>query len=188
MIILFVVPPKFCISIVLNFSCGDCIKVPREVENKAYAKFWRDYKEYYHDIFEKGLLYLPCYLFQLLRFRPVIIMLHPVWLQFLRFELMRVNSWRCSDLYLRPGSVVHVKNSHIWFQIWIAVWLSRWTATEMPHISICLVLPPSRFKTFFSTEKKMDIPWPFSSNAQLNLKNTKAKRICRKFSRWGLRL
>ena len=29
-------------------------QIPREIENKACAKFWRDNKEYY-DIFEKGL-------------------------------------------------------------------------------------------------------------------------------------
>ena len=29
-------------------------KVPREIENNAYANFWMDNKEY-HGIFEKGL-------------------------------------------------------------------------------------------------------------------------------------
>ena len=32
----------------------EAILTPRELENNAYAKFWRDNKEYY-GIFEKGL-------------------------------------------------------------------------------------------------------------------------------------
>ena len=52
-----------CSSKILHQHCFEL-----EIENKASAKFWRDYKEYYHDIFEKGLLYLPCYLFQPLTF------------------------------------------------------------------------------------------------------------------------
>ena len=46
---IFFVPPKFCISIVFNFSWD-----LRQVENNAYAKFWRDKKEYYGK-FESGL-------------------------------------------------------------------------------------------------------------------------------------
>ena len=38
------------LSIVFNLS-----SVPREIENNAYAKFWRDKKEYYGK-FESGLL------------------------------------------------------------------------------------------------------------------------------------
>ena len=49
-IILFFVPPKFCISIVFNFSWD-----LRQIETNAYAKFWRDRKEYYGK-FENGLL------------------------------------------------------------------------------------------------------------------------------------
>ena len=47
-------PPKFCRSIVFDFSWGDCL-VPREIEKNAYAKFWRDNKEYY-SIFKKAYL------------------------------------------------------------------------------------------------------------------------------------
>ena len=45
-ITLFVVPPKFCIKIVFNFSRGASPNGPREIENNAYAKFWRDNKQY----------------------------------------------------------------------------------------------------------------------------------------------
>ena len=44
--------PKFCISSVSDFS-WDLI----QIENNAYAKFWRDKKEYYGK-FENGLLRL----------------------------------------------------------------------------------------------------------------------------------
>ena len=45
----FSVPPKFCISIVFNFSWD-----LREIENNGYGKFWRDKIEYYGK-FENGL-------------------------------------------------------------------------------------------------------------------------------------
>ena len=54
-IILFVVPPKFCISIAFNFSWAVGTRAPREIENNFYAKFWRDNKKYY-GIFERHLL------------------------------------------------------------------------------------------------------------------------------------
>ena len=56
-IILFVVPPKFCIKIVFNSSRGASPNGPREIESNAYAKFWRDKKQYY-GIFFKGLFSL----------------------------------------------------------------------------------------------------------------------------------
>ena len=40
-IILLFVPPKFYTSIVFNFSWDI-----RQIENNAYAKLWRDKKEY----------------------------------------------------------------------------------------------------------------------------------------------
>jgi len=43
----------FCPSKIL--AQAELIIAPREIENNAYAKFWRDNKEYY-GIFEKGLL------------------------------------------------------------------------------------------------------------------------------------
>ena len=44
---LFVVPLKFCINIVCcQFLLGPTI-APREIENNAYANFWRDNEEYY---------------------------------------------------------------------------------------------------------------------------------------------
>ena len=42
--------PFWCITIVFNFS-----KVPRKIEKNAYAKFWKDKKEYYGK-FGSGLL------------------------------------------------------------------------------------------------------------------------------------
>ena len=53
--ILFVVSPKFCIKIVFNFSRGASPNGPREIESNAYAKFWRDKKQYY-GIFLKAYL------------------------------------------------------------------------------------------------------------------------------------
>ena len=53
-IILFVVPPKFCISILINFS-WDLISPKTNWKKKACAKFGGNNEEYY-GIFEKGLL------------------------------------------------------------------------------------------------------------------------------------
>ena len=39
-------PPKFCISIVFNFSWDGCI-CPGEMKNKGYAKFWGTNKVHY---------------------------------------------------------------------------------------------------------------------------------------------
>ena len=39
-------PPKFCISIVFNFSWDGCI-CPGEMKNKGYAKFWGANKVHY---------------------------------------------------------------------------------------------------------------------------------------------
>ena len=51
--ILFVDPPKFCMSIVFNFSWGNC-KFQKKLKTTnyayAYAKFGKDNTEYY-DIF-----------------------------------------------------------------------------------------------------------------------------------------
>ena len=52
--ILFVCPPKFCISIVFVLSWDRC-KVQREAGNNAYAKFGGKKKEYY-GIFRSGQL------------------------------------------------------------------------------------------------------------------------------------
>ena len=47
-IILFIVPSKFCISIVLNiFSWGNCKSQEKLKKKNVYANFWRDNKEYY---------------------------------------------------------------------------------------------------------------------------------------------
>ena len=55
--ILFVDPPKFCMSIVFNFSWGNC-KSQKKLKTTnyayAYAKFGKDNTEYY-DIFWKRL-------------------------------------------------------------------------------------------------------------------------------------
>ena len=50
LIILFFVLLKFFINLVFNFSWD-----LRQIENNAYAKFWRDKEEYYGK-FENGLL------------------------------------------------------------------------------------------------------------------------------------
>ena len=52
-IILFLALPKFLRKHCFKFLLGRLL-VPREIENNAYAKFWRDSKEYC-GIFEKGL-------------------------------------------------------------------------------------------------------------------------------------
>ena len=48
--------PKILHKHCFQFQLGLTI-TPREIENYAYAKFWRDNKEYY-GIFEKGLDFL----------------------------------------------------------------------------------------------------------------------------------
>ena len=53
-IILFLCPPKFCISILFVFSWGHC-KSQEKLENNAYAKFEGTNKEYY-GIFRSDLL------------------------------------------------------------------------------------------------------------------------------------
>ena len=45
-------PPKFCISIVFNFSWDGCI-CPGEMKNKGYAKFWGANKVHYERCINK---------------------------------------------------------------------------------------------------------------------------------------
>ena len=44
----------YCLSKTLRQFLLGRLSIPREIENKGYAKVWRENKEYY-DIFEKGL-------------------------------------------------------------------------------------------------------------------------------------
>ena len=45
-IIHLICPPKFCLTFVFSFLLG-ITAVPREIENKAYAKFWGANKVHY---------------------------------------------------------------------------------------------------------------------------------------------